>query len=60
MKTSLFNYFLYILFNKRPRSGVVLFPIGFKERCLVDDGAFYGAGGLGGVGVGFADGVAGG
>ena len=44
--------------KKRPRGGVVFFPIGLKERGLVDDGAFYWAGGLGGVGIGFADGVA--
>ena len=51
---------IILLLKKRPSRCVIFFPIGFEERSLVDDGAFYGAGGLGGVGVGFADGVAGG
>lgn len=43
-----------------PSQRVIFFPIGLEERGFVDDGALYWAGGLGGVGVGFADGVAGG
>lgn len=50
---------LYLIFKKRPSQCVVLFPVGLEERGFVHDGAFAGAGGLGGVGVGFADGVAG-
>lgn len=52
---------LSILFfaKKRPGCCVVLFAVGFEEGGVVVDGAFLGAGGLGGVGPGFADGAGG-
>lgn len=50
---------IYFDTQKTPSHGVVLFPIGFKEQCFVDDGALHRADGLGCIGLGFADGVAG-
>lgn len=50
---------LALHFKKRPRGGVVFFSVGFEERCLIHNRALYWPCGLGGIGVGFADGIAG-